>query len=204
MFSNESICGIYTKRQLEVPNKKGLEKQPLKWASLYVGLGGLLFSNPLTGQEAIDTVKVIQTEQKYDELEEQPYPTELTKRPEIKDSIIITGKLSDDQNQPLVGVTVVIENTEIGTITDWDGNYSINITEQLDSMNNVTLEFSYTGYRRYRVEGITKEGIQKKEARVLDIKMTDNVTNMVAFGVKRAPLHKKIWYEITNIFRKKK
>ena len=37
----------------------------------------------------------------------------------------ITGKVTDTQGEPLPGVTVVIKGSTIGTITDLDGNYSI-------------------------------------------------------------------------------
>lgn len=37
----------------------------------------------------------------------------------------ITGNVSDESNEPLPGVTVVVQGTTNGTVTDLDGNYSI-------------------------------------------------------------------------------
>ena len=52
----------------------------------------------------------------------------------------VTGTVSDEQGQPLPGVTVVQEGTTIGTITDFDGNYT------LDVPANGNLVFSFLGF----------------------------------------------------------
>ena len=36
----------------------------------------------------------------------------------------VTGKVIDDTNEPLIGVNVLIVGTTVGTITDFDGNFS--------------------------------------------------------------------------------
>ena len=52
---------------------------------------------------------------------------------------MISGKVKDDANSPLPGVTVQVKNTQRGTLTDQDGNFSI-------SANPVdTLVFSMVG-----------------------------------------------------------
>lgn len=54
----------------------------------------------------------------------------------------ITGKiLSKDDNQPVPGVTVVVKNTTIGTTTDIDGKYEINVAN-----NDAVLVFSAVGF----------------------------------------------------------
>lgn len=37
----------------------------------------------------------------------------------------VSGKITDSSGQPLPGVTVLIKGTTQGTITDYDGNYTI-------------------------------------------------------------------------------
>ena len=54
--------------------------------------------------------------------------------------ITIKGVVKDEENTPLPFVNVVIEGTAIGTNTDMDGNYEIEVPE------NAVLEFSYSGY----------------------------------------------------------
>ncbi|WP_297089311.1 SusC/RagA family TonB-linked outer membrane protein, partial [uncultured Draconibacterium sp.] len=58
----------------------------------------------------------------------------------------VTGNVSDAGNgEPLPGVTIVVKGTTQGTITDFDGNYSINVEE------GVILLFSYIGYNPQEV-----------------------------------------------------
>lgn len=53
-----------------------------------------------------------------------------------------------DQNtgEPLYGVSVVLKNTVIGTVTDFDGSYSLVLTEPHEAY---TLVFSYLGYSQF-------------------------------------------------------
>jgi TonB-linked SusC/RagA family outer membrane protein len=57
----------------------------------------------------------------------------------------VSGKVSDNSG-PLPGVNVVVQNTSIGTVTDFDGNYSINVPQ-----NATTLVYSYIGYTTQEV-----------------------------------------------------
>ncbi|MBN1133138.1 MAG: TonB-dependent receptor [Bacteroidales bacterium] len=53
----------------------------------------------------------------------------------------VTGTVTDaETNEPLIGVNVTVSGTTLGTITDVDGNYSINVS------SGQTLVFSYVGY----------------------------------------------------------
>ena len=54
----------------------------------------------------------------------------------------ISGKVTDAQsNESLIGVTVLVKNTLVGTVTDIDGNYTLEVPEGFE-----TLVFSYVGY----------------------------------------------------------
>lgn len=53
----------------------------------------------------------------------------------------ITGRISSDEGEPLIGATVQAKNTTVGTVTDLDGNYSIAVPE-----GTTILVVSYTGY----------------------------------------------------------
>ena len=52
----------------------------------------------------------------------------------------ISGVVSDDSGVPLPGVNVVIKGTNIGTTTDFNGNYSINASD------SDVLTFSFVGF----------------------------------------------------------
>ncbi|HIB37026.1 SusC/RagA family TonB-linked outer membrane protein [Mesonia sp.] len=58
----------------------------------------------------------------------------------------VTGTVTDDQGLPLPGVNVVIQDTDRGTQSDFDGNYTINASE------GETLVFSYVGFSTQTIE----------------------------------------------------
>lgn len=53
----------------------------------------------------------------------------------------VTGRVTDANNEPLIGVSIVIQGNSGGTITDIDGRYTL---EEVDT--DATLVFSYIGY----------------------------------------------------------
>jgi TonB-linked SusC/RagA family outer membrane protein len=53
----------------------------------------------------------------------------------------IKGTITDEKNVPLPGVSVVVAGSNTGVITDVNGKYSLNVTNQ-----NATLRFSFIGY----------------------------------------------------------
>jgi len=57
------------------------------------------------------------------------------------DAGVITGKVRDDQGNPLQGVNISLKGTRTSTITDHNGNYSINAV-----INNGILIFTFPGY----------------------------------------------------------
>jgi TonB family protein len=60
---------------------------------------------------------------------------------------IIRGKVSSkDDGSPLPGINIVIKGTNLGTITDANGNYEISTT-----INNPTLVYSFIGFQTLEV-----------------------------------------------------
>ena len=59
----------------------------------------------------------------------------------------ITGTITDDEGEPLIGASVLIKGTSIGTVTDFDGNYSLTT----DAAAPV-LVVSYTGFGTQEVQ----------------------------------------------------
>ncbi len=55
--------------------------------------------------------------------------------------ITVQGQVVDQLNEPLIGVTVQVVGKTGGTVTDFDGNYTIKVA------SNGSLKFSYVGYQ---------------------------------------------------------
>ena len=100
----------------------------------------------------------------------------------------ISGVISDNGGEPLIGVTVVEKGTNNGTVTDFDGNYKI--TTQTA---HPVLVFSYVGY-------------QSKEVSVTDNKLNVTLDDsaqelgevvVTALGIKRS--EKALSYNVQKI-----
>jgi TonB-linked SusC/RagA family outer membrane protein len=60
---------------------------------------------------------------------------------------IITGKVTDTNGEPIIGATILIKGTSQGTVTDMDGNYTLqNVPE------DGTLVFSYVGMQTQEIK----------------------------------------------------
>ena len=66
----------------------------------------------------------------------------------------VSGSVMDAENmEPIPGVNVIIDGTNIGTVTDFDGNFVINTSQDAP----LTLVISYVGYSAQRVN-VTSSG----------------------------------------------
>lgn len=89
----------------------------------------------------------------------------------------IKGTVSDEYGEPLIGVSVLVQGTTTGTITDIDGNYTLEIPN-----DEAVLEFSYIGYQKtsLRVAGASSFNIIMKE----DAQQLNEVV-VTAMGIER-------------------
>ena len=53
----------------------------------------------------------------------------------------MTGQVIDENKEPMIGVSILIVGTSTGTVTDFDGNYTLNVPK-----DSKELQFSYVGY----------------------------------------------------------
>jgi TonB-linked SusC/RagA family outer membrane protein len=65
---------------------------------------------------------------------------EVTRFEEIEQTI--GGRITDDQGEALIGVTVLAKGTSTGTSTDGNGNFSLSVADDV-----TVLVFSYTGFQ---------------------------------------------------------
>jgi TonB-linked SusC/RagA family outer membrane protein len=61
--------------------------------------------------------------------------------------VVIKGSVTGEQGIPLIGVTVIENNTANGAITDFDGKYTITL-----KTDNPILTFSYVGFKTVTIE----------------------------------------------------
>ena len=87
----------------------------------------------------------------------------------------VTGTVEDDFG-PVTGASVVVKGTSNGTITDMDGNFTLNVAP------NATLVISYIGYKDQEIAVNNKTNIQIKL--VEDSQALDEVV-VVGYGVQK-------------------
>lgn len=73
-----------------------------------------------------------------------PVDTPRVQQPRVQ-SVRVTGRVTDEKGNPLIGVSVVINQTARGTVTDANGRYAI------QARADDVLKFSYIGYREQTV-----------------------------------------------------
>ena len=83
----------------------------------------------------------------------------------VANANVVTGQVTDAHGEPLIGVSVVVEGTTNGTITDYDGYYTI------DAAGDAQLQFSYIGYMTVTEKINNRSTINvllREDTRVLD------------------------------------
>ncbi len=79
----------------------------------------------------------------------------------------ITGNVTDaETGEPLIGANILVVGTSTGTVTDFDGNYSLEVPDDATA-----LEISYTGYTPKEVSiegGISTVNVALESGQLLD------------------------------------
>jgi translation initiation factor 6 (eIF-6) len=79
----------------------------------------------------------------------------------------VTGVVTDESGEPLIGVTVMVKQTSTGTVTDMNGRYAIIVPAPDSSI----LVFSYIGFK-------TQE-IRVNRNHVINVVMVEDTTALV-------------------------
>lgn len=99
--------------------------------------------------------------------EMQPYFLDYYSRPPVYRlaANIVNGKITASNGEPLPGANIIVDGTTIGTISDFDGNYSITIPN-----SSSTLSFSFIGYdtKKLAVTGTTMNVALEESQMMLD------------------------------------
>lgn len=106
---------------------------------------------------------------------------------------VIKGTVIDSNGEPLIGVSVKVVGTSVGTATDFDGRYTINIPRV-----GSVLEFTYVGYtsKKVTVGSETTVDVMLED----DSQMLSTVVVTAPIGVQRPP--REIGYSVSSISAK--
>ena len=100
---------------------------------------------------------------------------------------LATGTVSDENGMPLPGATVVVEETNAGTTTDFDGNY------QILASSGQTLVFSYVGYESQSVAVGTSSSMD------VQLQPANELEEVVLTGVATGTSTRKLGFTVSKI-----
>ena len=78
---------------------------------------------------------------------------------------VVKRTVNDEAGEPIIGATVKVQGTQKGSITDFNGSFSV------EAASNATLEVSYVGYVTQKVKVGGKSNItvtMKEDAQMLN------------------------------------
>ena len=86
---------------------------------------------------------------------------------------LVKGTVNDEAGEPIIGATVKVQGSNVGAITDFNGNFSV------EAASNATLNISYVGYvpQNIKVNGQSNINVTLKE----DAQMLNDVV-VVGYG----------------------
>ncbi len=93
--------------------------------------------------------------------------------------INVKGKVIDaDGSEPMIGVSVLVKGSSIGTVTDFDGNFQLTVPDK------ATLQLSYIGYKTIEVRAVSDMSIIMES----DAQQLQEVVSLGYSAVKKAEL----------------
>ena len=60
--------------------------------------------------------------------------------------INVKGRVIDENGEPIIGANILVKGTTNGTITDYDGNFTLEVSDK-----NAIIRIGYIGYKDYEV-----------------------------------------------------
>lgn len=92
-------------------------------------------------------------------------------------SFVLKGIVSSADGELLPGVNVKIQGTTVGTITDIDGNFQLNVNK------GAVLEFSYIGFKKQSIKVNSQQMLNVELALIKQIWMKSLSLVMVRLSV---------------------
>ena len=120
----------------------------------------------------------------------------------LKQKIQLKGRVIDKNGEPLFGANVYLKNLNVGSVTDFDGLFNINVEEIVE--NEIALAVSYVGFKS-KIIYIAKDSLNEQ----LDLKDITLETNAVIMGAivgfvvqEKKWIPRWVWRKSTTPFRR--
>jgi TonB-dependent SusC/RagA subfamily outer membrane receptor len=149
---NEKVCGrMYPDQLNRTVTKPVFPKKKKFWYWNYAAIL-LLFFSKSNGAKAQGKISVVTTETKTTDISRAltGFVGNVTRQTENVKTI--SGKISDNNGEPVSGASVIIKGTNKGVATDAEGNYTLKTNSQ-----NAVLQISSVGFetKEVKLDGLT-------------------------------------------------
>lgn len=195
--SQGKLCGIYDSKRFHPDTTRTRYTHRKLWAA---GIWGWLSAMP--GQVPalptapstfiFDTVAAIDT-----------HSTSRQEKNIIGDAMsdslkIVKGIVKDEAGIRVIGASVFVGHTQKGCISDTDGRYLLDITDELEQLDSVKLIFHYMGYQQEQRSIRRSDFASGHEIELnVDFKEFMHVTDFYVLARKPG-----LWYKLRRLFRK--
>ncbi|MCF8715193.1 carboxypeptidase-like regulatory domain-containing protein [Joostella atrarenae] len=180
---NQEICGKFRPDQLE-KNIQSVKQNRSYNIGLLLGVSALLsVANPVFSQnKKVENIRITELQNKINKKDNPK---------KVNDSIEIKGQIIDE-NGSIPGVAVVLKGHSYGTLSDFDGNFSINVKEE-EFDKNAILIFSFIGFEVQEIKVY-------RNTEYLKVKMVEDNSFLGEVVIIKK---QNIFRRIGNLFRKK-
>lgn len=175
--NNNSVCGMYSPQQLD----NWGQQVPTNNCSKLAATTALLVSLTASSQSFSQTTATTDTIQK---------------------TIVhgtITGKTKEGSIDTLGFTNVVLKGTPFGAIADEQGNYQLDLTNHVDTIQNPILVFSMIGFDRLEL----KLNNENKGDLKYDVQLSQDNVHIIYFYVTKPTLGQHIKWKFKKWFGRK-
>ena len=175
--NNNSVCGMYAPKQLDNWGRE----VPTSSCSKFAATTALLVSMTVSSQSFSQKTATADTIQK---------------------TIVhgtITGKTKEGRVDTLGFTSIVLKGTPYGVMADEQGNYQLDLTNFIDTIQNPTLVFSMVGFDRLELK---LKNENKGDLRY-DPQLNQDNVNIIAFYVTKPTLGQRVKWKFRKWFGRK-
>jgi hypothetical protein len=182
LSTNNHVCGRIGEQQVNSINMQLVSQQPqnkggwVKWmmaAALFVSTAYSRANAQSTTQPTEQTVN--------SNVQAVGFPLGKIAFPDSAKYQIITGRVTDDNNKPLVGAIIKTDQGNAGTQTDVEGNFQLRVP-----LSTKRLTISFLSYESTVIE-------LKKAGKILKVKLRENTVMLGGLGVTRSTSLKRLY-----------
>jgi hypothetical protein len=182
LSTNSHVCGRIGEQQVNSINMQLVSQQPqnkggwVKW----IMAAALFMSTAYIRANAQNTTHP--TEQTGSgNAQAESFPLGKVAFPDSARYQIITGRVTDNYNKPIIGAIIKTDHGNTGTQTNVEGNFQLRVP-----LSTKRLTISFLGYESTVVE-------LKKAGKVLKVQLKENTIMLGGLGVTRSTLLKRLY-----------